>query len=86
MKVEHTVTEEITGVDLVQTQIQVTEGRTLPEIGLDQKNIETRGFAIQSRITTEDPAKNFLPDTGNLVLYSKYNVKLYIKVYPPRSS
>lgn len=69
LQVEHTVTEEITGVDLVQTQIQVTEGRTLPEIGLDQENIQTHGFAIQSRITTEDPAKDFQPDTGRLEVY-----------------
>merc|ERR1719369_1655710 len=53
LQVEHTVTEEVTGVDLVQTQIRVAEGRTLESLGLSQENIETHGAAIQSRVTTE---------------------------------
>ena len=63
-QVEHTITEEITGIDLVQTQIQVAEGRSLPDMGLTQEAIKEHGFSIQCRVTTEDPAKNFQPDTG----------------------
>nr|XP_022906264.1 pyruvate carboxylase, mitochondrial isoform X2 [Onthophagus taurus] len=69
LQVEHTVTEEITGVDLVQSQIRVAEGMTLPELGLFQKSISTNGFAIQCRVTTEDPAKNFQPDTGRIEVF-----------------
>lgn len=53
-------------VDLVQTQIKVAEGMTLPELGLTQDKVKSQGFAIQCRITTEDPAKNFQPDTGRI--------------------
>ncbi|KAJ9577360.1 hypothetical protein L9F63_006040, partial [Diploptera punctata] len=69
LQVEHTVTEEITGIDLVQTQIRVAEGMTLPELGLTQDNIHPQGFAIQCRVTTEDPAKNFQPDTGRIEVF-----------------
>jgi len=69
LQVEHTVTEEVTGVDLVQTQIRVAEGRTLESLGLSQENIETHGAAIQSRVTTEDPAKQFQPDSGRIETY-----------------
>merc|ERR1719334_65296 len=69
LQVEHTVTEEVTGVDLVQTQIRVAEGRTLPSLGLSQDNINTHGVAIQARVTTEDPAKSFQPDTGRIETY-----------------
>ena len=69
LQVEHTVTEEVTGVDLVQTQIKVCEGHLLPEMGLNQENIETHGAAIQCRVTTEDPAKSFQPDTGRIEVY-----------------
>ncbi len=53
-------------VDLVQTQIRVAEGRSLPSLGLTQEKVHARGFAIQCRMTTEDPAKNFQPDTGRI--------------------
>ncbi|XP_026331832.1 pyruvate carboxylase, mitochondrial-like [Hyposmocoma kahamanoa] len=66
LQVEHTVTEEVTGVDIVQTQIKVAEGVTLPELGLEQKKVDVQGFAIQCRVTTEDPANNFQPSTGRI--------------------
>ena len=72
LQVEHTVTEVITGVDLVQAQILVEEGHPLSsdEIGIhSQQSIQTRGSAIQCRITTEDPANGFLPDTGTITAY-----------------
>ncbi|XP_013779858.1 pyruvate carboxylase, mitochondrial-like [Limulus polyphemus] len=69
LQVEHTITEEITGIDLVQSQIKLAEGYTLPELGMIQDNIETRGCAIQCRVTTEDPSKNFQPDTGRLEVF-----------------
>lgn len=69
LQVEHTVTEEITGIDLVQSQIRVAEGMTLPEMGIVQNKIKPDGFAIQCRVTTEDPAKNFQPDTGRIEVY-----------------
>ncbi|XP_066146860.1 pyruvate carboxylase, mitochondrial isoform X1 [Euwallacea fornicatus] len=69
LQVEHTVTEEITGIDLVQSQIRIAEGLTLPELGIKQENIKPNGFAIQCRVTTEDPAKNFQPDTGRIEVY-----------------
>ncbi len=72
IQVEHTITELITGIDLVQSQIRVAEGYTLdsPEIGITgQESITTRGFAIQSRITSEDPENEFLPDTGRITTY-----------------
>ncbi|GMM28527.1 pyruvate carboxylase 2 [Martiniozyma asiatica (nom. inval.)] len=69
IQVEHTITEEITGVDIVAAQIQIAAGASLEQIGLLQDKITTRGFAIQCRITTEDPAKNFQPDTGKIEVY-----------------
>lgn len=69
LQVEHTVTEEITGVDLVQSQIRIAEGMTLPELGLTQDKIHPNGFALQCRVTTEDPAKNFQPDTGRIEVF-----------------
>ncbi len=72
LQVEHTVTEQITGIDLVQTQIRIAEGHSLgsEEIGLfGQSSIQPRGFAIQCRVTTEDPGNNFMPDTGELLAY-----------------
>lgn len=69
IQVEHTITEEITGVDLVAAQIQIAAGATLAQLGLLQDKITTKGFAIQCRITTEDPAKNFQPDTGKIEVY-----------------
>ncbi|KAL0123604.1 hypothetical protein PUN28_005844 [Cardiocondyla obscurior] len=69
LQVEHTVTEEITGIDLVQSQIRIAEGMTLPELGMTQEKIIPQGFAIQCRVTTEDPAKNFQPDTGRIEVF-----------------
>src|SRR6476661_2357917 len=69
IQVEHTVTEEITDVDLVQAQLRVAAGETLADIGLAQENIAIRGAALQCRITTEDPANGFRPDTGRITAY-----------------
>ncbi|KAJ5610468.1 Pyruvate carboxylase [Penicillium lagena] len=69
IQVEHTITEEITGIDIVAAQIQIAAGATLEQLGLTQDRISTRGFAIQCRITTEDPAKGFSPDTGKIEVY-----------------
>ncbi|KAK2057497.1 pyruvate carboxylase [Colletotrichum caudatum] len=69
IQVEHTITEEITGIDIVAAQIQIAAGATLQQLGLTQDRISTRGFAIQCRITTEDPAKDFQPDTGKIEVY-----------------
>ncbi|XP_069596267.1 pyruvate carboxylase, mitochondrial [Ranitomeya imitator] len=69
LQVEHTVTEEITDVDLVHAQIHVAEGKSLPELGLKQENIRINGCAIQCRVTTEDPARGFQPDTGRIEVF-----------------
>ena len=72
IQVEHTCTEQVTGVDLIRTQILVAQGRTLadPLIGLSsQEKIQTHGYAIQCRVTTEDPSNKFLPDYGRLSHY-----------------
>ncbi|MEH7093223.1 pyruvate carboxylase [Neobacillus vireti] len=72
VQVEHTVTELVTGVDIVQTQILIAEGHELhgPIIGIPaQEKIKLNGFAIQSRVTTEDPLNNFMPDTGKIMAY-----------------
>ncbi|MBC8108935.1 MAG: ATP-grasp domain-containing protein, partial [Anaerolineae bacterium] len=72
IQVEHTVTEQITGIDLVRSQLLVAQGFKLHESPLsipEQDKIETRGVAIQCRITTEDPENNFIPDYGRLATY-----------------
>ncbi|MBU8877678.1 pyruvate carboxylase [Bacillus sp. FJAT-29790] len=72
IQVEHTITEMITGIDIVQTQIQVAEGHPLhgDKVGIpSQENIHINGYAIQSRVTTEDPLNNFMPDTGKIMAY-----------------
>ena len=72
IQVEHTVTEMVTGVDLVRAQILIAEGYPLsvPEIGLRcQEDVHINGYAIQCRVTTEDPANNFAPDTGRITAY-----------------
>jgi len=69
IQVEHTVTEEVTDVDLVQSQMRIAYGQTLAELGLQQEHIHLRGAAIQCRITTEDPASGFRPDTGKITTY-----------------
>ena len=69
IQVEHTVTEEICGIDLIAAQIQIAAGASLQQLGLTQDRISTRGFAIQCRITTEDPSQGFAPDTGKIEVY-----------------
>jgi pyruvate carboxylase len=72
IQVEHTVTEMITGIDLIKTQIYIADGYKLssPEIGLpDQAHVMKNGFAMQCRITTEDPSNGFKPDYGTLITY-----------------
>ena len=72
IQVEHTVTEMITDVDIVRTQILIAEGYPLDdaEVGIGkQEDIWFKGVALQCRITTEDPANNFMPDTGKLIAY-----------------
>jgi pyruvate carboxylase len=72
VQVEHTVTEVITGVDIVRTQIQIAQGLSLhgPEIGLPQQDaIPLHGTALQCRVTTEDAANNFVPDYGKIHTY-----------------
>ncbi|MEK9578493.1 MAG: pyruvate carboxylase, partial [Aquiluna sp.] len=69
IQVEHTVTEEVTDVDLVQSQLRIAAGETLAELGLSQESIKPHGFALQCRITTEDPAAGFRPDTGMITTY-----------------
>ncbi len=69
IQVEHTVTEEVTDVDLVQSQMRIASGQTLERIGLRQSDIRVRGAALQCRITTEDPANGFRPDTGRITAY-----------------
>ncbi len=71
IQVEHTVTEEITGIDIVKAQILIAEGATLNEAtGIrSQQDVPIRGHAIQTRITTEDPRNNFIPDYGRILAY-----------------
>ncbi|XP_054848412.1 pyruvate carboxylase, mitochondrial isoform X2 [Eublepharis macularius] len=69
LQVEHTVTEEITDVDLVHAQIHISEGKSLPELGLKQDNVRINGCAIQCRVTTEDPSRGFQPDTGRIEVF-----------------
>ncbi|MFP3919155.1 pyruvate carboxylase [Lysinibacillus telephonicus] len=72
IQVEHTITEMITGIDIVHAQIKIAEGHQIhsEEIGIPkQHEIPLFGYAIQSRVTTEDPANDFMPDTGKLMVY-----------------
>ncbi|UKA68202.1 pyruvate carboxylase [Arthrobacter sp. FW306-05-C] len=69
IQVEHTVTEEVTDVDLVQAQMRIASGETLADLGLSQDTVRLRGAALQSRITTEDPANGFRPDVGKITGY-----------------
>ena len=72
IQVEHTVTEMVTGIDLVRAQILIAQGHPLshPAIGLArQEDLRCDGYAIQCRVTTEDPANNFAPDTGKITAY-----------------
>ncbi|MEP9392192.1 MULTISPECIES: pyruvate carboxylase [Gordonia] len=69
IQVEHTVTEEITDVDLVGAQLRVASGESLADLGLTQETIAVHGAAMQCRITTEDPAAGFRPDVGRITAY-----------------
>jgi pyruvate carboxylase len=69
IQVEHTVTEEITDVDLVASQMRIADGETLEQLGLSQDTLAVHGAALQCRITTEDPANGFRPDTGRITGY-----------------
>lgn len=72
VQVEHTITEMITGIDIVQSQILIAAGYQLKdkEIGIEsQQSVTMHGYAIQSRVTTEDPLNNFMPDTGKIMAY-----------------
>jgi len=72
IQVEHTVTEIITGIDIVQSQILIAQGYKLnsKEVGIPRQSaVQTRGYAIQCRVTTEDPSNSFAPDTGKIDVY-----------------
>ena len=71
VQVEHTVTEEVTGIDIVQAQILIAEGKTLAEATgkASQGDITLNGHALQTRVTTEDPLNNFIPDYGRITAY-----------------
>lgn len=71
VQVEHTVTEEVTGIDIVQAQILIEEGKSLPEATgvASQAEVKLNGHAVQCRVTTEDPLNNFIPDYGRLTAY-----------------
>ncbi|MDS9466056.1 pyruvate carboxylase [Paracoccus sp. MBLB3053] len=71
VQVEHTVTEEVTGIDIVQSQIQIAEGATLAQAtGVPgQSEVRLNGHALQCRVTTEDPLNNFIPDYGRITAY-----------------
>ncbi|MCL1805601.1 MAG: pyruvate carboxylase [Clostridiales bacterium] len=72
IQVEHTVTEMVTGIDIVQAQVLIAQGYALdsPEIGItSQDSVSLRGYSIQCRVTTEDPKNSFLPDTGKITTY-----------------
>jgi len=71
VQVEHTVTEQVTGIDIVQAQIKIAEGKTLAEAtGVSrQEDIRLNGHALQCRVTTEDPQNNFIPDYGRITAY-----------------
>ncbi len=69
IQVEHTVTEEVTGIDLVLSQLRIARGETLADLGIAQEGISVQRSAIQCRLTTEDPADDFRPATGTIVVY-----------------
>lgn len=82
IQVEHTVTEEVTGVDIVRSQILIASGLALSDTPINiksQEDIDCSGYAIQCRITTEDPANNFKPDYGRIIAYRNaagYGIRL----------
>tara|TARA_Y100001970_G_scaffold267225_1_gene356873 strand:- start:931 stop:4371 length:3441 start_codon:yes stop_codon:yes gene_type:complete len=81
IQVEHTVTEEVTGIDIVKAQIKIAEGKKIGEDPAlpNQEKIRLDGYAIQCRVTTEDPLNNFMPDYGKIITYrsaSGFGVRL----------
>jgi pyruvate carboxylase len=85
IQVEHTVTEEVTSIDLVQSQLRVAGGETLADLGIDQASIRLNGAALQCRITTENPAEDYRPDTGRITTYRSpggAGVRLDDSTYP----
>ena len=69
IQVEHTITEAITGIDIVKAQIALAEGASVAEVLPPQESIRCNGHALQCRITTEDPRNNFVPDYGRITAY-----------------
>jgi pyruvate carboxylase len=69
IQVEHTVTEEVTDVDLVSSQMRIAAGESLADLGISQDTVRVNGAALQTRITTEDPSNGFRPDTGRIIAY-----------------
>ena len=72
IQVEHTITEEITGIDIVRSQIHIADGKPLSDPAIfirSQEDVKINGFAIQCRITTENPKDNFKPDYGTIIAY-----------------
>ena len=72
VQVEHTITEEITGIDIVRSQILIAKGHKLSDPGIfirSQEDVKVNGFAIQCRVTTEDPEQDFKPDYGTIIAY-----------------
>ena len=69
IQVEHTITEEVCNVDLVQAQLRIAAGATHADLGLSQETITPRGVAVQCRVTTEDPANRFRPGTGRVTAF-----------------
>ena len=90
IQVEHTVTEEITDVDLVASQMRIADGETLEDLGLSQDSLQVHGAAMQCRITTEDPANGFRPDTGRITGYRSPGVRASgstaARIWAPRSA
>ena len=85
MQVEHTVTEEVTGIDIVQAQILIDEGKTLAEATgvASQADVKLNGHALQCRVTTEDPQNNFIPDYGRLTAYRSATGKASVWMAAP---
>ena len=79
IQVEHTVTEQVTGLDIVQSTILIAGGASLEDIGLVQEKIIPVGVAMQCRITTEDPARGFAPDTG-IINVSRHSMGVGIRI------